>query len=303
MSTFAPSPAIVVATPVGGARRARALRDRLSLSALGVGLLLAVVVMAIGAPVIASYSPLQQNLVLRLQPPGTAAGGHVFLLGTDTLGRDIWARIVYGSRVSLTVAAIAVSVSLVIGTLVGMVAGFYRGLVGTLLMRLVDIVLSVPFLLLAVATVAVVGPSFTNLIFALGLTRWPRYARVSYAQTLATRELEFVQAARVLGAPTARLLMRHLLPNVLPALAVVATLEVGLMIIFEASLSFLGLGVQPPQPSWGGMLSDGRNYLADAWWLATFPGLAISLTVLGANTAGDWVRDLLDPRRGRASRL
>jgi peptide/nickel transport system permease protein len=249
------------------------------------------------APVLAGYNPVQQNLAVRLQPPGASASGHVFVLGTDTLGRDIWARIVYGSRVSLSVAAIAVSVSLLVGTVVGVVAGFYRGVVGAVLMRLVDVVLSVPFLLLAVATVAVVGPSFTNLIFALGLTRWPRYARVGYAQTLATRELEFVHAARVLGASGPHLLVRHLLPNVLPALAVIATLEVGLVIIFEASLSFLGLGVQPPQPSWGGMLSDGRNYLADAWWLATFPGLAISLTVLGANLTGDWVRDLLDPRR------
>jgi peptide/nickel transport system permease protein len=272
------------------------LRLRPGLGSVGLILLLLVVLMALLAPAIAGYNPVQQNLALRLRPPGAAANGHVFVLGTDTLGRDIWARIVYGSRVSLSVAAIAVSVSLLVGTMVGVVAGFYRGAVGAVLMRLVDVVLSVPFLLLAVATVAVVGPSFTNLIFALGLTRWPRYARVGYAQTLATRELEFVQAARVLGASGPHLLIRHLLPNVLPALAVVATLEVGLVIIFEASLSFLGLGVQPPQPSWGGMLSDGRNYLADAWWLATFPGLAISLTVLGADLTGDWVRDLLDPR-------
>jgi peptide/nickel transport system permease protein len=283
--------------------RQRPRRPRLGPGALGLGLLLVVLAMALAAPLIAGYNPLQQNLALRLQPPGASSGGHIFVLGTDTLGRDIWARVVYGSRVSLSVAAIAVTVSLMLGTLVGVVAGFYRGLLGTVLMRLVDTVLSVPFLLLAVATVAVVGPSFTNLIFALGLTRWPRYARVGYAQTLATRELEFVQAARALGATTPRLLRRHLVPGVLPALAVVATLEIGLMIIFEASLSFLGLGVQPPAPSWGGMLSDGRNYLADAWWLATFPGLAISLTVLAANVTGDWVRDLLDPRRGHSSRL
>jgi peptide/nickel transport system permease protein len=301
------APAVAVAARPSARRlvgRSTRLRARFGLGAfVGLALLLLVVVMAAAAPLIAGYNPVQQNLVLRLQPPGTTAEGHVFLLGTDTLGRDIWARIVYGSRVSLSVAAIAVSVSLVIGTLVGVVAGFYRGVLGAVLMRLVDVVLSVPFLLLAVATVAVVGPSFTNLIFALGLTRWPRYARVGYAQTLATRELEFVQAARVVGAAAPRLLLRHLLPNVLPSLALVATLEVGLMIIFEASLSFLGLGVQPPQPSWGGMLSDGRNYLADAWWLATFPGLAISLTVLGANATGDWIRDLLDPRRGQVTRL
>ncbi|MCA1657598.1 MAG: ABC transporter permease, partial [Actinobacteria bacterium] len=206
----------------------RPRRRLLGPGALGLGLLLVVVAMALAAPVIAGYSPLQQNLILRLRPPGASSAGHVFLLGTDTLGRDIWARVVYGSRVSLSVAAIAVTVSLMVGMLVGVVAGFYRGVVGTVLMRLVDVVLSVPFLLLAVATVAVVGPSFTNLIFALGLTRWPRYARVGYAQTLVTRELEFVQAARVLGATTPRLLTRHLVPSVLPALAVVATLEIGL---------------------------------------------------------------------------
>jgi peptide/nickel transport system permease protein len=201
--------------------------------------------------------------------------------------------------VSLAVALVAVSVALAVGSTVGTIAGYYRGAIGAVLMRLVDIVLSIPFLLLAVATVAVLGPSFTNLILTLGLTRWPRYARVGYAQAISTREMEFVLAARALGASDARMIVHHIVPNMAPALLVVATLEMGLMIIFEASLSFLGLGIQPPAPSWGGMLSDGRNYLADAWWLATFPGLAITLTVLGANTAGDWVRDRLDPRRGQ----
>jgi peptide/nickel transport system permease protein len=279
------------------------VRTRFGLGILGPGVLLVVVVMALAAAQVAGGNPLQQDLAARLQPPGASAGGHFYVLGSDTLGRDIWARIVYGSRVSVSVGAVAVSISFVVGTIVGVVAGFYRGVLGTVLMRLVDVVLSVPFLLLAVATVAVVGPSFINLILALGLTRWPRYARVGYAQTLATRELEFVHAARVLGASVPHVLLRHIVPNVLPALAVVATLEVGLVIIFEASLSFLGLGVQPPQPSWGGMLSDGRNYLADAWWLAMFPGLAISLTVFGANATGDLLRDLLDPRRGQISRL
>ena len=269
----------------------------------GVAVLALGALLALTADWTAGYSPTHQDLVARLQPPGTVADGHLYRLGTDSLGRDIWARIAYGSRVSLTVAGVAVGVSFLIGTTVGVVAGFRRGILGAVLMRAVDVVLAIPFLLLAVATVAILGPSFSNLILALGFVRWTRYARVGYAQTLSTREFEFVQAARAVGATDARLVFRHILPNVAPALVVVATLEMGLMIIFEASLSFLGLGVQPPDPSWGGMLSEGRNYLADAWWLATFPGLAITITVLGANMAGDYVRDRLDPRRGEVARI
>lgn len=270
---------------------------------VGVVVLSLVAVLAVGASWMAGYSPTLQDLDVRLQPPGTSAGGHVYLLGTDSLGRDVWARIAYGARISLAVAVVAVGIASVVGTIVGVTAGMRRGLVGAALMRVVDVVLAIPFLLLAAATVAVLGPSFSNVIVALGLARWPRYARVGYAQTLMTREIEFVQAARAVGVPEGRLAVRHILPNVAPALVVVATLEMGLMIIFEASLSFLGLGVQPPDPSWGGMLSEGRNYLADAWWLAAFPGLAITVTVLGANLAGDWVRDRLDPRRGQIVRI
>ena len=269
----------------------------------GVLILAAVVLLALTAQWVAGYSPTLQNLGIRLQPPGTVASGHLYPLGTDGLGRDVWARIAHGSRVSLAVAGVAVGIALVVGTTVGVVAGMRRGLPGMLLMRAVDIVLAVPFLLLAVATVAVLGPSFFNVIIVLGFARWPRYARVGYAQTLTTREFEFVQAARAVGVPEWRVTLRHILPNVGPALIVVATLEMGLMIIFEASLSFLGLGVQPPDPSWGSMLSEGRNYLADAWWLATFPGLAITISVLGANLAGDYLRDRLDPRRGEVARI
>jgi len=162
--------------------------------------------------------------------------------------------------------------------------------------RFVDVVLSIPFLLLAIAVVAALGPSLVHTIVVLGVTRWPRYARVAHAQTLAARGRDFVQAARALGGADGRLMLRHVLPEVLPSAVVVATLEIGLMIVFEAALSFLGLGVQPPTPSWGSMLADGRAYVASAWWLATFPGLAIMVTVLGANLVGDAVRDRLDPR-------
>lgn len=232
----------------------------------------------------------------RLQPPGTRGPHGVYWLGTDGLGRDSLSRLIYGARASLAVAGTAVAVSGAAGLFVGLAGGYYGAWVGALLMRFVDVVLSVPFLLLAIAVVAALGPSLAHTIIVLGLTRWPRYARVAHAQTLAARSRDFVQAARALGGTDGRLMLRHVLPEVLPSAVVVATLEIGLMIVFEAALSFLGLGVQPPTPSWGSMLADGRAYIASAWWLATFPGLAIMVTVLGANLVGDAVRDHLDPR-------
>ena len=262
----------------------------------GAATLCAVAVSAIAAPLLAPHDPLRQDLPQRLMPPGAVLDGITHLLGTDSLGRDVLSRIIYGARVSLTVAFVAVAMAGLTGVVAGLLSGYYRGTVDAVLMRLADVILSVPFLLLAIATVAVLGPNFTNLILVLGCTRWPRYARVTYAQTLAVREQEFVHAERALGASDGRILARHLLPNVLSPIMVVATLEVGLMIIFEAALSFLGLGVQPPAPSWGGMLSEGRDYLATAWWLATFPGLAIMVTVLAANLVGDGMREVLDPR-------
>ncbi len=263
---------------------------------LGAAILASALIAALGAPYLAPQSPFAQDLIMRLRPPATHAPGGTYWLGTDGLGRDVLSRLVFGARASLIVAGLAVVFSGALGTAVGMVAGYYRGRIGAVLMRFVDTVLSIPFLLLAIAVVAVLGPSLLNTVLVLGLTRWPRYARVAFGQTLATRTREFVEAARALGSRDGRLMRRHVLPDVLPSAVVVATLEIGLMIVFEAALSFLGLGVQPPVPSWGSMLADGRNYLATAWWLATFPGLAIMLTVLGANLVGDAVRDRLDPR-------
>ncbi|TKT75887.1 ABC transporter permease [Aquamicrobium sp. LC103] len=259
-------------------------------------ILTALVLMAIFAPYIAPLDPNAQNLLARLKAPGHEARGAVYWLGSDELGRDVLSRTVYGARVSLLVAFASVILSGVFGSVLGMIAAFYRGWVETIIMRIVDIVLSVPAILLAIITVAVLGPSLYNVVIVLALTRWPRYARVAYGQTLSVANMPYVRLSRFMGAGWLRLLGRHVLPNIAGALIVVATLEFGLMVLFEAGLSFLGLGVQPPTASWGAMLSTGRNYVATAWWIATFPGLALFLLVLSINLIGDHARDRLDPR-------
>lgn len=254
---------------------------------------------ALFAPLVAPYSPNSQNLLARLKPPGTEVRGVLYLLGTDEVGRDLLSRLIHGARVSLIVALLSVLVSTTLGTALGMIAGFYRGAVEVIIMRLVDIVLSIPAILLAIITIAVLGPGLQNVIIVLGFTRWPRYARVAYAQTLSVMSLTYIRASIFNGAGTFRLLFRHILPNIAGAIVVVATLEFGLMVLFEAGLSFLGLGVQPPTPSWGSILSVGRNYLGTAWWIATFPGLCLFLLVLSINLTGDHLRDQLDPRSKR----
>ena len=259
-------------------------------------ILLALVLMAVFAPLVAPMDPNTQNLLARLKQPGFESRGAVYLLGSDELGRDVLSRTIYGARVSLLVAFASVILSGVFGSILGMVAAFYRGWVEILIMRLVDIVLSVPAILLAIITVAILGPSLSNVVIVLALTRWPRYARVAYGQTLSVANMPYVKLSRFMGAGWFRLLWRHVLPNIAGALIVVATLEFGLMVLFEAGLSFLGLGVQPPTASWGAMLSTGRNYVGNAWWIATFPGLALFLLVLSINLIGDHVRDRLDPR-------
>ena len=259
-------------------------------------ILLGLVLMAVFAPLVAPLDPNAQNLLARLKEPGFESRGAVYLLGSDELGRDVLSRVIYGARISLLVAFASVILSGIFGSVLGMVAAFYRGWVETIIMRLVDIVLSVPAILLAIITVAVLGPSLYNVVIVLALTRWPRYARVAYGQTLSVANMPYVRLARFMGAGWFRLLWRHILPNIAGALIVVATLEFGLMVLFEAGLSFLGLGVQPPTASWGAMLSTGRNYVGNAWWIATFPGLALFLLVLSINLIGDHVRDRLDPR-------
>ena len=256
----------------------------------------AMVLLALAAPLVAPVDPNTQNLLARLKAPGTVSRGVTYILGSDELGRDVLSRLIYGARISLFVAFSSVLLSGTLGSILGMIAAFYRGWVEIVIMRLVDIVLSVPAILFAIITVAVMGPGLVNVVIVLALTRWPRYARVAYGQTLSVANMPYVRLSHFMGASWLRLLGLHVLPNIAGSLAVVATLEFGLMVLFEAGLSFLGLGVQPPTASWGAMLSTGRNYVATAWWIATFPGLALFLLVLSINLIGDHVRDRLDPK-------
>jgi peptide/nickel transport system permease protein len=277
----------------------RVLRELASNRAalLGLVVVLAVVIAALLARQIAPFDPVAQEIANRLKPPGwTGADGRIRLLGTDHLGRDILSRLIFGARISLVIGLSAVVLAGTLGTLIGLVAGFEGGRIDDLCMRLTDTMLAMPFILLALAVIAVLGPSLFNIIMVLGVTSWVSYARVVRAEVLTLRTREFVAAAQALGGGGLRIVGRHLLPNVLTPVIVIATLEVARMIILESALSFLGLGVQPPTPTWGGMLADGRAYLSTAWWLATFPGLCIMLSVLGINLLGDWLRDVLDPR-------
>jgi peptide/nickel transport system permease protein len=253
------------------------------------------VIVALAAPLIAPHDPNQTNLAARLLPPFSASGGARYLLGTDDLGRDVLSRVLYGARVSLAVAAVAVIASGAGGVALGLIAGWRRGWLGIVIMRVADIALSVPFFLIAILVVAVLGPSLVNVVICLAMVRWPRYTRITYATVLETRERGFVRGVVALGAPGRWIVLRHILPEVAPLAVVVGTLELGLMVIFEASLSFIGLGVQPPTASWGTMLSEGQQYVATAWWLATFPGVALFGLVLAVNMLGDAVRDRLDP--------
>jgi peptide/nickel transport system permease protein len=263
------------------------------------GLLLITVLLLLAAfgPLLDLPDPTRTNLRARMTAPTISWSGlGAYPLGTDQLGRDILSRIVAGSRVTLAVAGAAVILGGIVGTLLGLVAGYFGGIVDRLLMRLADIQLAVPLMLLALMVIAAMGPSLQNLIIVLALVSWVRYARIVRGQVLAVREREFVQSARAIGASAPRIILRHILPNVLTPAVVVATLELARVIVLEAGLSFLGLGVQPPNPSWGRMLAEGRTYISSAWWIITFPGLALMLTVLSVNLLGDWLRDHFDPR-------
>jgi peptide/nickel transport system permease protein len=273
-------------------------RRRISFRAVfGLGVLLVMGGSAMLAPQLAPWDPTRQMLLKRLRPPMWQERGlREHPLGTDHLGRDILSRILHGGRISLGVGLTAVTLSALIGVTLGLAAGFFGGRADTLIMRLVDVFLAIPYILLAMGVVFALGPSLLNVILVMGCTRWVQFARIVRADVLSIREREFVAGARARGNRPLRLLLRHVLPNALTPIIVVATLELAFMIIYESALSFLGLGVQPPTPTWGWMLSDGRNYVATAWWLATFPGLAIMLTVLAVNLLGDWLRDTLDPR-------
>ena len=263
----------------------------------GLIMVLGVIFCAIFSPLISPHDPIAQDVEKRLIPPMWQEGADPqYLLGTDHLGRDIVSRLIYGARISIVVSVSAVALSAILGTLIGLFSGFYGGKVDSFFMRIADVQLAFPFILLAIAIIAVLGPSLQNIIIVMGITGWVIYARVVRAEVLSLREKEFIMSVRALGGSNGRIIFKHLLPNVIPPIIVIITLEMARMIIMEAALSFLGLGIQPPTPTWGGMLADGRVYLATSWWLATFPGLVIMLVVLGINLLGNWLRDMLDPR-------
>lgn len=263
------------------------------------GLIVVVVVLvaALAAPWLAAHDPTEQDITNRLRPPGFQdAAGRAHLLGTDHLGRDILARVIFGARPALMVGFAAVAISGLLGMAVGLISGYFGGRIDDVFMRLADVQLAFPFILLAIAVIGVLGPSLPVIIVVIGVSSWVVYARVVRGAVLSLREREFVHAAHALGSRDGRVLLRHILPNAFTPWLVVATLDMARVIVIESALSFLGLGVQPPTPTWGGMLADGRVYISTAWWLATFPGLAILLTVLGINLFGDGLRDTLDPR-------
>ena len=279
------------------ARRAtlrRLLRLRWGVAATVV--LLMIVASAILAPWISPHDPLAVDIRHRLSPPAWMDGGtHEHLLGTDPVGRDLLARMIYGGRVSLVVGIAAVLMSATIGVLLGLAAGYFGGRLDWTIMTGINVMLTFPFVLLALAVVAVLGPSLKNMILVLGVAGWPIYARVVRAETLAIRERDFIVAGRALGMSHLRLMFLQIAPNLTSVIVVIATLQVAQVIIAESFLSFLGLGIQPPTPAWGNMLGEGRVYMLNSWWIATFPGLAIFLTTLVINLMGNALRDWLDP--------
>lgn len=255
-----------------------------------------IILMAAGADVISPFDPLRQSLRARHAPPEPGAFGVAHWLGTDHLGRDILSRIIHGARVSILVGIGAVLVSGAIGTVIGIVAGYRGGLTGALLMRLADMKLAMPMILFAIAWIAFFGPGLVSVIIVIGVWGWVPYARYARGMVLSLREALFVQASVAMGAAPGDIMVRHIAPNLIGPIIVMATLQLGEAVLLESVLSFLGVGVQPPTPTWGSMVSDGRSYIDTAWWTVTLPGIAITLFVLGANFAGDTLRDLLDPR-------
>jgi len=262
------------------------------LTLLGAIIVTGLAFIAIIGPVLTPYDPAAQNLSLRLQPPSR---GHP--LGTDQFGRDMLTRLIYGARFSLGIALAVTVIRVVVGTAVGLIAGYAGGWTDEVLMRIVDIQLAFPGLVLALVVAGILGPSLRNVLIALAVVGWATYARVVRGSVLSVKEREYVDAARLAGTPRRRLFGRHLLPNIINPVIVIATLNLGTVVLSTAGLSFIGLGAQPPTPEWGTMLAGGREYLRQAWWIVNAPGIAIALTVLGFNLLGDGLRDLLDPRQ------
>jgi peptide/nickel transport system permease protein len=262
-----------------------------------IGIITVFVLVAILAPWLSPANPYEQALRLRFRPPvWEERGSWAHPLGTDRLGRDLLARVIWGSRVSRSAGVVTVLIASAFGAAVGLVAGYYRGRVDAVLMRVTDATLSFPVILLALILAVTVGPSFLNVVIAIAVILWARYARVIRGQVLTLMELDFIAQARIAGAGAWRIITRHLLPNTLNTLVVLVTLQIGYVIIVEASLSFLGAGIPPPTPAWGSMIAEGREFVTSAWWVSCFPGLAILLVVLAFNLLGDWLRDTLDPK-------
>ncbi|HID15789.1 MAG TPA: ABC transporter permease [Candidatus Atribacteria bacterium] len=261
------------------------------LAMVGTVLVIIFLFIALFAPFLTPYDPIKQDLNNILQPPSWA---HPF--GTDTLGRDILSRIIYGARISLVIGVLVVAISSLIGMALGLISGFFGGYMDLIIMRITDLFLSFPALILAMAIAGALGPSLTNTMIAISLVWWPPYARLIRGQVLTLRDKEFVEAATALGASNVKIMFMHILPNSITPAIIQATMDLGSVILTAAGLSFIGFGAQPPTPEWGSMISLGRNYFLKQWWLATFPGLAILFTVVGFNLLGDGIRDLLDPR-------
>jgi len=270
------------------------LWKRSPLSMMGLAIVAALIVVAILAPYIAPYNPIEQDLSMRLSPPSS---DHIF--GMDTLGRDIFSRVVYGCRITLEIAFVITLIGGSAGSLVGVIAGYSGGKVDEILMRVTDMFLAFPRLILALAFAAALGPSLVNMIIAISVVDWPIYARLARGQALSAKREDFVEAARAMGAGNWRIIFLHILPVCLSPIIVQVTLRLGDVILTAAGLGFLGLGAQPPTPEWGVMVSDGRNFILNEWWIAAFPGFAIMIVVLGFNLLGDGVRDIMDPRLRR----
>ncbi|WP_059049507.1 ABC transporter permease [Paenibacillus senegalimassiliensis] len=297
------SPAALAVAPQASPRKQERLKRglrklvRSKTGLIGAVLLLLIVGVALFAPWIAPHSPGKTNVSVKLLPPmWMSEGTAMYPLGTDNLGRDLLSRLVYGSRVSLIVGLCSVALSGLIGLVLGLLSGFYGGWIDHLIMRVVDAFLAIPTILFMLLIMSILGPGLGTLIFVIGITGWVSYARMVRSEVLSIRERDYVRSSRAVGARNLRILFVHILPNVFSSFIVISTLNVAGVIISEASLSFMGLGIQPPDVSWGGMLSEGRQYLATSWWVATFPGIAITITVLAIIFLGDWLRDTLDPK-------
>jgi peptide/nickel transport system permease protein len=259
--------------------------------------LIIVVIMAIFAPWLAPYPYDQINMPDRLMPPAFVSGGSTaHLLGTDNLGRDILSRVIYGARISLSVAVLVIAITASIGTVLGIAAGYLGGRTDAFLMRVTDISLAFPAILIALLFAATIGPGYWTVVIAISLLGWAPYARIIRGEALKLRDADFVAQARIIGTPPARIMVRHIFPNIVNPLIIMATLSVGMVILTEAILSYLGAGIPPPAASWGNMVNDGRSLIDTSWWISTFPGIAIGLVVLAGNFLGDWIRDKLDPR-------